>query len=90
MTFSYNQMDSTRKIPNLDLIGRQYRHYGNKKVYTVTGFAWMGERDMWGIVHQSEDGVQCVRSIGNFFETVYDECSSQPRFMPVENESHES
>ncbi len=45
---------------------KKFKHTGNGKVYTVTGVNWMGELDLWGLVHKSPEGVKCVRSVENF------------------------
>lgn len=85
MTFSYTTPDHYRRVPDLDLVGKKYRHYRTKKVYVITGYAWMGEKDVWGVIHVSEDGVLCVRSIENFFNRVFDFDYSEPRFVEVSN-----
>lgn len=56
--------------------GEQFQHYRNGKLYRVDRFVWMGETDLWGILHHCvSDGalsVPCVRSIDDFRAFVYD------------------
>lgn len=70
--------DSSGYVPDLSLIGNRYRHWKNKKVYTVIGFHFDSERDRWTITHKCFDDVSYEnpnpvlfnRTPQNFFEEV--------------------
>ena len=66
VSFSFKTEDSTGKVPDQNMIGKRFRDSGNKKVYTVTGFVWDGNRDEWMVV-ASRDGSQVpvARSLKN-------------------------
>jgi len=79
--FSYETPDSLGRTPDFRLVGRRLRHLGNQKIYTIRGFAWMGERDVWGFTHDSEDEVLCCRPLDHLDGVRSD---GQPRYMMLE------
>lgn len=65
--FSFKTVDKDGATPDMSLIGKQYRHSGNKKVYTLTGFAWNGNSDQWMTMTMREGSlVPVVRTLKNF------------------------
>lgn len=69
---TYLHEDSDKRVPNPILIGMQLRHQGNKKLYIITGFCWMGATDQWGFLHAEWTetgvaGVPLVRPLEHLF-----------------------
>lgn len=54
--FGYSTPDTNGYVPEKGLIGQIVQHTGNRKTYEITGFAWMGDGDVWGFVHKRVDG----------------------------------
>ena len=61
------------------LVGTRWRHYGNKHVYTITGFRWNGDLDEWCIDYM-RSGVFGVfgRSLSNSFGDAIDHGTGLP------------
>lgn len=50
------------------LIGTQWRHYRNEKVYTVVGFSWNGDLDEWCIEYERPYcSIRFNRTLANTF-----------------------
>lgn len=55
-------------IPNPSLIGVPFKHSGNGKTYTITGYVWLGDTDEWAVTHtRSDSPVTFSRTVANFF-----------------------
>lgn len=63
LTFTTPDIDGC--TPDLPSIGRRFKHLGNDKVYTMTGFAWNGVTDRWNHQLVGPDGITIVRPFGH-------------------------
>lgn len=54
--FGWATPDANNYVPEQTLIGLHIQHQGNLKEYKITGFAWQGQSDTWGFVHERVDG----------------------------------
>jgi hypothetical protein len=87
MSVPFNYRDMTNHSPANSgfLLHRTYLHTRIQKRYAVMGFTWIGDLDMWGVLHQevgSDDFTGLfVRSIANFkgkhLDGVYRFCDAQ-------------
>lgn len=60
--------DSRGYVPDLTLIGSQWKHTGNEHVYSIVGFAYNGEDDTWMIQHtRLGSDITYMRTPSNFF-----------------------
>ena len=81
---SYRDMTDNCPDDSKYLINISYKHTRNGKRYMATGFVWMGDLDLWGVVHHAvddKDGTQFVRSIANFKGKHLD---GKPRFTDAQ------
>lgn len=67
---TYSKRDSKGHIPDKNLINSLWMHTGNNKLYTVIGFVWDCDEDLWKIKyrpHYAETGdkIEYTRSIDN-------------------------
>lgn len=66
-TLNFFVRDSLGKLPDMNLVGQQFRHRGNGQIYTLTGYAWDGESDRWFFVMtkaiEGSYGVPVVRPL---------------------------
>lgn len=66
VSFSHKTPDKNGAVPDLSMRGQSFRHSGNKKVYTVSGFAWSGNTDEWMILAQRDGSeVTVARTLKN-------------------------
>lgn len=70
------------------LLGRTFLHTRRQVRYRTIGFAWMGDVDMWGVLHLAVDekahgSTIFVRSIANFKGRHLD---GKPRFSEAQIE----
>lgn len=65
---SLKSPDALGFIPDLSLVGKRYTRTRTQKDYEITGFAYMGEFDQWGIIHREVGhAITFCRSHENFF-----------------------
>ena len=86
VTFSHKTPDKNGDVPNLSLRGLSFRHSGNKKVYTVSGFAWSGNTDEWMVLSQRDGSeVTVARTLKNHGGKRRDEKTGKmvPRYVKV-------
>jgi hypothetical protein len=72
MAINLKYLDMTGNSPDSAkyLLNRTYLHTRTEKRYAVVGFTWIGDLDMWGVLHKEvgEHDLEglFVRSIANF------------------------
>lgn len=72
------------------LLGKSYVHTRTQRRYLALGFAWIGDLDQWGVLHQELDKPEStvfIRSIANFCGKHLD---GAPRFdeAQIEEKDH--
>lgn len=79
-----NTPDKNGLSPVSSMIGVRLQHTGNKKVYVITGFCWLGDSDEWGYLHSQivrDDGLPGV-TIARPFSHIYGKRSDgSPRYV---------
>jgi len=56
--------DKAGETPPTRYLNSIWRHTGNKKVYTLMMFCWLGETDRWGFIMTTDDSnVPVVRPL---------------------------
>lgn len=64
LTFKTRDIHGDR--PPTYLLGSKWQHSGNKHVYTVTGFSWLGADDVWGFtMRRAGCDVPVTRPLGH-------------------------
>jgi hypothetical protein len=70
---TYATVDSHGFSPHADTLtpmpGVHMRHNGNGHTYVITGFAWLGENDLWGFLHRdvSYDSPMLCRPMSHIY-----------------------
>lgn len=77
--FSHTTLDDRQQQAPLELVGKKFRHSGNRHIYVVIDVTWMGDMDEWGLIYTREgSAVKCTRSATNFFGM---RTTAEPRFL---------
>lgn len=76
----FKAADGSGYVPDLSLIGRQYRHQ-NGKLYAIGGFSFDADRDRWMIGYIAAGGVVPFMRLPEHFFGLRE---GKPRFVAVQ------